>query len=285
MLENSNISTSDIVTESSNDIIKSFASLYSTNSSAAVYACPCERVVLKRYECLNAAPQLSVTGIELRWCIMSTATNTLYAGRLQSLLVTHGRKVGIRIQNGTAIYETFPTTQNNGVVRIYMGNGFGNLVKRGFRAIFHRTITVDGSLFVDGELQSLSLTFPVHSIRFLPILKGKSWKDPEDWSYWFVRCMFLFVCLATPCFLYWLATNLIWFVHAVSVWKMDKKLTLASIYNVPEPVQIPVADDEQSDDKNKQKEHEEVNEARDNNPMTRDDIISVDSAEESEFIA
>jgi hypothetical protein len=189
---------------------------------------------------------------------MSTTTNTLHDGRLESLIVTHGRSVGIRIQNGTALYESFPTTQNNGVVRMYMGNGFGNLVKRGFRAIFHRTIIVEGSLFVAGELQSFSLAFPVHYIRFLPILKGRSWKEPGDWSFWVVRSMFLFVCLAIPCFMYWFVTKMIWLVHTISIWKMGTKLTLASIYDVPEPVEVPVAEDEQPHDKNKQKEHEEA---------------------------
>jgi hypothetical protein len=39
---------------------------------------------------------------------------------------------------------------------------------------------------------------------------------------------------------------------------MGTKLTLASIYDVPEPVEVPVAEDEQPHDKNKQKEHEEA---------------------------
>jgi hypothetical protein len=116
---------------------------------------------------------------------------------------------------------------------------------------------VEGSLYVAGELQSFSLAFPVHSIRLLPILKGRSWRHPEHWSYWVARCLFLFACIAIPCLFYWLVQKAKSLVRMLSACSSGEQVTLASLYNVPEPVQPVCADVEQAVDKDKQKEAEQ----------------------------
>jgi len=203
---------------------------FANSTKSTIFACPCD-IFFGKYKCLKSVPKLAVTAIELLWCLRSTNSNN-HIGALHSLVVTHGHHVSVRIRDGIALYETFPTTMDidNHVVRTYMESGFGGLVRRGFRAISHKSISIYGAVHVAGELQPFSINFPVKSIRFLPILKGSSWEHPGDRGYWIVRCSFLMLCLATPVLLLWCVRK-IWF------WKPLK--TLGNIYGVPSRTEIP----------------------------------------------
>ena len=208
------------------------------HSPPAIIACPCERIY-QHYECISSTPKLDVTDIELRWCLKSSSSKDHQIGSLNSLIVTHGHDTSVRIKDGIACYETFPTTMDhtNNVIRTYMGNGFGHLIRRGFRAIFHRHITIDGAVWVVGELQSFSIVFPVKSIRFLPILKGRGWRYPGQWFYWVVRSVFCFLCLFVTGIFFWM-------IRIVWVWRKGNEKTLATIFGVPEPSEMTVPETE-----------------------------------------